>query len=118
MTRNMPKKIRVRIFVEERNDGMVWVPYKTLIGHTIKGRSIISRQGEQVHCFEEFETKTEAVEAAKRRAWIRLMELFGDVDEVETAWEVVHERGPELVVDTDAKAFQAIGAEAVATAAA
>jgi hypothetical protein len=23
MTRNMPKKIRVRIFVEERNDGMV-----------------------------------------------------------------------------------------------
>jgi hypothetical protein len=118
MTRNMPKKIRVRIFVEERNDGMVWVPYKTLIGHTIKGRSIISRQGEQVHCFEEFETKTEAVEAAKRRAWIRLMELFGDVDEVETAWEVVHECGPQLVVDTDAEAFQAIGAEAVATAAA
>jgi hypothetical protein len=97
---------------------MVWVPYKTLIGHTIKGRSIISRQGEQVHCFEEFETKTEAVEAAKRRAWIRLMELFGDVDEVETAWEVVHECGPQLVVDTDAEAFQAIGAEAVATAAA
>lgn len=118
MTRNMPKKIRVRIFVEERNDGMVWVPYKTLIGHTIRGREIIGRLGEQVHCFEEFETQAEAVEAAKRLAWIRLMELFGDVDEVETAWEVVHERGPQLVVDTDAEAFQAIGAEAVATAAA
>lgn len=29
MTRNMPNKLRVRIFVEERNDGMVWVPYKS-----------------------------------------------------------------------------------------
>ena len=67
-----------------------------------------------MHCFEEFETKAEAVEAAKRLAWIRLMELFGDVDEVETAWEVVHERGPELVVDADAEAL----AEVVATAAA
>jgi hypothetical protein len=118
MTRNMPKKIRVRIFVEERNDGMVWVPYKTLIGHTISGRAISGCLGEQVHCFEEFETKTEAVETAKRLAWIRLMELFGDVDELATAWEVVHEHGPELVVDTDAETFQAIGAEAVATAAA
>jgi hypothetical protein len=115
MTRNMPKKIRVRIFVEERNDGMVWVPYKTLIGHTIRSRAIIGCQEEQVHCFEEFKTKTEAVEAAKRLAWIRLMELFGDIDEVETAWDVVHERGPKLVVDTDAEVFQAIGAEAVAT---
>jgi hypothetical protein len=43
------------------------------------------------------------------------MELFGDIDEVETAWDVVHERGPKLVVDTDAEVFQAIGAEAVAT---
>jgi hypothetical protein len=58
MTQNMPKKIRVRIFVEERSGGMVWVPYKTLIGHAIKGRTIIGRLGEQVHCFEELETKT------------------------------------------------------------
>lgn len=115
MTRNMPAKIRVRIFVEERNGGMVWVPYKTLIGHTIKGRTIIGRLGEQVHCFEEFETKTEAVEVAKRLAWIRLMEWFGDVDELEIEWEVVHERGPELVVHTDADAFQT---QAVVTAAA
>jgi hypothetical protein len=115
MTRNMPKKIRVRILAEERNDGMVWVPYKTVIGHTISGRAIIGPLGEQVHCFEEFETKAAAVEAAKRLAWIRLMELFGDIDEVETAWEVVHERGPKLVVDTDAEVFQAIGAEPVAT---
>jgi hypothetical protein len=84
------------MFVEERNDGMVWVPYKTLIGHTGRGREIISRLGEQVHCFEEFETKAEAVEVAKRLAWIRLRDLFGDVDEVETAWEVVHERVPNL----------------------
>ena len=117
MTRDMLKKARVRIFVEERNDGMVWVPYKTLIGHTIS-RAIIGFPGEQVHRLEEFETKTDAVEAAKRRAWIRLMELFGDIDEVEIAWEVVHERGPELVAVTDEDPLQAIGAEAVATAAA
>ncbi|MGH7233132.1 MAG: hypothetical protein ACREJU_17505 [Nitrospiraceae bacterium] len=118
MTENMHKKLRVRIYVAERNDGMVWVPYKTLIGHTIRGRAIIGRPWEQVHCFEEFETKTDAVEAAKRRAWIRLMELFGHVDEVETAWDVVHERGPELVAVTDEDAPQAIGAEVAATAAA
>jgi hypothetical protein len=118
MTRNMLKKLRGRIFVEERNDGMVWVPYKTLISHTIRGRAIIGFPGEQVHRFEEFETKTDAVEAAKRRAWIRLVELFGEIDEVEIAWEVVHERGPELVAVTDEDPLQAIGAEAVATAAA
>jgi hypothetical protein len=52
---------------------------------------------------------------AKRLARIRLMEWFGDVDELEIEWEVVHERGPELVVHTDLDAFQA---QAVVTAAA
>ena len=112
MTRNMPNKLRVRIFVEERNDGMVWVPYKTLIGHRIRGRAIIGFPGEQVHRFEEFETKTDAVEAAKRRAWIRLMELFGDIDEVEIAWETRHERGPELVAVTHEDAREAVSTEA------
>ena len=118
MTENMRKKLRVRIFVAERNDGMVWMPYKALIGHTTRGRAIIGRPGAQVHCFEEFETKTNAVEAAKSRARIRIMEMFGHVEEAEIEWEVRHERGPELVAVTYEDASQAIGTEAVALEAA
>lgn len=115
MTRNMPTKLRVRIFVAEQHNGTVWVPYKTLIGHTIIGRALIGYPWLQLHCFEEFETKTEAIEAAKFRAWIRLMELFDHVDEIETVWEVIHERGPELVAITAENAPEAIEAEAVMT---
>jgi hypothetical protein len=111
MTRNRHRKRRVRIFVEERNDGMVWVPYKTLIGYTIRNRPIIGRLWEQVYCAEEFASKAEAVAEAKRLAEIRIMELFGYVEEAENVWEVVHERGPELVMAKHEDASQAIGTE-------
>jgi hypothetical protein len=111
MTRNMPEKLRVRIFVAEGNNGLVWVPYKTLIGQAIIGRALIGHPWVQMHCSEEFETKTDAVEAAKRRAWIRLTDLFGPVDEIETVWEVIHERGPELVAFTVEDAPETIKAE-------
>ncbi|HJU05303.1 MAG TPA: hypothetical protein VJ692_09110 [Nitrospiraceae bacterium] len=112
MTRNMHRKLRVRIFVAERNEGMVWVPYKTLI------RPNGSRIGEPVYCVEEFASKTEAVEEAERRAWIRILERVGHVEEAEIAWEVIHERGPELVGVAYEDASEAVVTEAVATAAA
>jgi hypothetical protein len=111
MTQNMHRKRRVRIFVEERNDGMVWVPYKTLIGYTIRNRPIIGRLWEQVYCAEEFASKAEAVAEAKRLAEIRIMEMFGHVDEAEIEWEVRHERGPELVAVTHEDASQATAPE-------
>ena len=118
MTENMRKKLRVRIFVAERNGGMAWMPYKALIGHTTRGRAIIGRPGAQVHCFEVFETKMDAVAEMKRRASIRIMEMFGHVDEAEIEWEVRHERGPELIAVTYEDASHATATEAVATPAA
>jgi hypothetical protein len=118
MTRHIPKKIRVRIFVEERNLGRVWVPYKTLIGYTIPNRPILGRLWEQLYGFEEFPSRTEAIEAARRRAWVKILELFGHVDNTIVEWEVIHEHGPCLVAMTDEKRPADISDRAVTVGAA
>jgi len=119
MTPNTHRKLRVRIFIEERHDGMGWVPYKTLIGYNIMSSPTFGRLWEPVYCVKECASKAEALEAATRRAWIRILEVFGHVEEAETAWEVIHERGPEIVgVACYEDALEAIETEAVATAAA
>ena len=97
MTSNKHRKFRVRMFVEERNGGMDWVPYKTLIGYNVANRPILGRLCEAVYCVKEFASKAEALEEAIRLAWIKILELFGHVEEAETAWEVIHERGPERI---------------------
>jgi hypothetical protein len=91
MIRNIPR-LQVRTFVDERNDGMVWVPYKTLIGYNIPNRPIIGRLWEDMSCIEEFASKDEAVKEAKRQAWVRILELFGHVEQAEVEWEVIHNR--------------------------
>ena len=83
MTPNLHGKLRVRIFVEEWNDGMVWVPYKTLIGYRIRNRPIIGRLWETIYASDEFASKTEAVEKAKNEAGVRIMELFGHVKDAD-----------------------------------
>ena len=117
MTPNLHEKLRVRISIEERNDGMVWVPYKTLIGYTIRSRPAIGRLWEQIYGSEEFASKTDAVEKARGEAEVRIMELFGHVEEADTQWEVIHERGPERV-EVTYEASKAILTEAVTTTAA
>ena len=117
MTPNLHGKLRVRIFVEEWNDGMVWVPYKTLIGYRIRNRPIIGRLWETIYASDEFASKTDAVEKAKNEAGVRIMELFGHVKDADTEWEVIHERGPERV-EVTYEASKAMVTEAVATTAA
>jgi hypothetical protein len=118
MTPNMDRKLRVRIFIEERNDGMVWVPYKTLIGYNITNRPTFGRLWKPVYCVEEFASKMDALEEAMRRGRIRILELFGHVEEAEIAWEVIHERGPKRIAVTYEGALEAIETKAVVTAAA
>ena len=120
MKRHIPKKIRIRVFVEERNHGTVWVPYKTLIGYTIPNRPIIGRLWEQLYGSDELPSRTEAIEEARRQAWIRIFELFGPVENTNLEWEVIHERGPNLVAITNENGSVEsveIGTEAVAVGA-
>jgi hypothetical protein len=117
-SKNKHRKLRVRIFVEERNEGMDWVPYKTLIGYNVANRPILGRLWEAVYCVKEFASKAEALEEAIRLAWIRILELFGHVEEAETAWEVIHERGPERIGVTYKDVSETMVTGAVATAAA
>jgi hypothetical protein len=117
MKRHIPKRIRIRVFVEERNFGKVWVPYKTLIGYTIPNRPILGRLWEQLYGFDEFPSRTEAVEQARRQAWIRILELFGPVENTTLEWEVIHERGPNLVAIFDENGSSEIRGRGVATGA-
>ncbi|WP_447980765.1 hypothetical protein [Candidatus Nitrospira bockiana] len=100
MAKSNDSKVRVRIFVEERSHGTVWVPYKTLIGYTMRNRPIIGRLWEQEYCVDEFGSKVEAVGEAKRRARSRIMELLGHTDVADTEWDVIHERGPDRIAVT------------------
>src|SRR5690242_5368638 len=97
MTPSVDEKVRVRLFVEERNEGMVCVPYKTLIGYTMRNRPIIGRLSEQISGSEEIASKAAAVEKAGGESESRIMELFGHVEEADTEWEVIHESASELV---------------------
>ena len=117
MIPNVQKKLRVRIFIGERNRGMVWVPYKTLIGYTIRNRPIIGRLWETIYASDEFASKTEAIEKAKGEAGVRIMELFGHVNGADTEWEVIHECGPERV-EVTYEASEATVTGSVATTAA
>jgi hypothetical protein len=120
MKRHIPKKIRIRVFVEERNHGMVWVPYKTLIGYTLPNRPIIGRLWEQLYGSDELPSRTEAIEKARRQACVRILELFGPVENANLEWEVIHERGPNLVAianENGSVESVEIGTEAVAVGA-
>jgi hypothetical protein len=114
MIRNIPR-LQVRTFVDERNDGMVWVPYKTLIGYNIPNRPIIGRLWEDMSCIEEFASKDEAVKEAKRQAWVRILELFGHVEQAEVEWEVIHNRHHTFVKLTHEDTREALEAEPVPT---
>jgi hypothetical protein len=61
MAPNRHRKLRVRIFVEERNEGMDWVPYKTLIGYNVANRPTLGRLWEAVYYVKEFASKAEAL---------------------------------------------------------
>ena len=117
-SKNKHKKLLVPIFIEERNEGMDWVPYKTLIGYNVANRPIIGRLWEPVYCVKEFASKAEALEEAVGLAWIRILELFGHVEGAETAWEVIHERGPKKIAVTSNDVSETMVTGAVATAAA
>ena len=118
MTSNGHGTLRVRIFVEERHEGMAWVPYKTLIGYNVAGSPVVGRLWEAVYCVKEFASKAEALEEAIRLAWIRIWELCGHVEGAKTVWEVIHERGPERIGVTYNDVSETMVTGAVATAAA
>lgn len=82
MTRNMHRRLKVRIYGEERNE-RVWVPYKTLIGYNIRNCPIIGRVWDQVYCVKEFASKSQAIEETKRQARMRILDLFGNAEESE-----------------------------------
>jgi len=88
----MGEKVHIRITLKDRNQGRAWVPYETLIGHTIRNRPIIGRLWQHVACTEEFASKGEAIAEATRRARMRILELFGHVEESDMEWEVIHDR--------------------------
>ena len=53
-----------------------------------------------MYCIEEFGSKAEAVKEAKRRAWIRILELFGYVEQADIEWQVLHKRHHTFVMLT------------------
>jgi hypothetical protein len=97
---------------------MDWVPYKTLIGYNVANRPTLGRLWEAVYCVKEFASKAEALEQAISLAGIRILELFGHVEEAENAWEVIHERGPEKIGATYKDVSETLVTGTVATAAA
>jgi hypothetical protein len=89
MPPNVHGKLRIHIFVEERNDGMVWVPYKTLVGYGVETRVIIGSRGEQLYTDQEYSSRQAAVDAAKGRASEIIHAKFGEDREIR--WDVVEE---------------------------
>ena len=88
------RTITCQIFVENRDDGAVWVPYRTLIGYQIGNRVLISSHGEQIYSDEEFSKKDEAINRAKTNAWETVRSKFHGVGEADIHWNIREERAP------------------------
>lgn len=91
------KRVRCQIFVEEKNGGTLWVPYKTLIGYGVGNRVILGVRGDYLYTDLEFASREAAVDEAKRRAWERIQVKFPDAGEQHIEWDVVQERAPLFV---------------------
>ena len=83
-----------QIFVEERDAGAVWVPYKTLIGYQVGNRVLIHSYGEQIYSDEEFSKKDEAINRAKANAWETVRSKFHGVGQMDIDWDIREERAP------------------------
>ena len=86
--------VTCQIFIEERDGGSVWVPYKTLIGYRLGNRVFIRSYGEQLYCDQEFASKDEAIDQAKTNAWETVRLKFHCVDKEDIDWDVRQESAP------------------------
>ena len=88
------KSVICQIFIEERDDGAVWAPYKTLIGYRVGNRVFIRSYGEQIYSNDEFPNKDEAVDSAKTNAWEIVRSKFHGVRKHDIDWDIRQERAP------------------------
>ncbi|MGE0276013.1 MAG: hypothetical protein AB7G68_11200 [Nitrospiraceae bacterium] len=88
------RAITCQIFIEERDNGAIWVPYKTLIGYRLGNRVFIRSYGEQLYCDDEFASKDDAINRAKTNALDIVKVKFRNVDENDIHWDVREERAP------------------------
>lgn len=88
------RSITCQIFIEERDDGTVWAPYKTLIGYRVGNRVFIRSYGEQIYSNEEFPNKDEAVDSAKMNAWETVRSKFHGVGKDDIDWDIRQESAP------------------------
>ena len=86
--------VTCQIFIEERDGGAVWVPYKTLIGYRLGNRVFIRSYGEQLYSDQEFASKDEAIDQAKTNAWETVRLKFHGVDKEDIDWDVRQESAP------------------------
>lgn len=91
------RRVRCQIFVEEREGGTLYVPYKTLIGYGVGNRVILGGRGDHLYTDLEFTSREAAVDEAERRAWERIQEKFPDARKQDIEWDVVQERAPLFV---------------------
>ena len=88
------RSITCQIFIEERDNGAVWGPYKTLIGYRLGNRVFIRSYGEQLYCDDEFASRDDAINRAKMNALDIVKVKFPSVDENDIDWDVREERAP------------------------
>ena len=88
------RSITCQIFIEERDNGAVWGPYKTLIGYRLGNRVFIRSYGEQLYCDDEFASRDDAINRAKMNALDTVKMKFRSVSEDDVDWDVREERAP------------------------
>jgi hypothetical protein len=85
------RTLMCRIFIEQRDGGKTWIPYKTLIGYGMGNRVVVGSQGEQTYCSRAFATLGAATEAAEQAAWDIIQIKFPHVRRSEVDWHVMTE---------------------------
>ena len=91
------KRIRCQIFLEERNNGTLWVPYKTLIGYGARHRVMHGGRGEHLYTWQEFANRSVAIDQAKRRALNTIHAKFTGVQAEDIEWNIVQESAAGLI---------------------
>jgi hypothetical protein len=89
--------ITCQIFIEQRDGGTVWIPWKTVIEYALHNRVNIESQRDVRSSGEEFATLGSAMEATQQRALHIIQEKHPNVRKDEVNWCLISEDVGEFV---------------------
>lgn len=84
-------ELKVRVFLEKRNAGRAWVPYKILIGYGRGNQVVVDDRGEHLYDSREFATRESALSSAEDRVRGILADKFPESAALPLRFDVVEE---------------------------